>query len=173
MATDSKEPMLSFETRVTLTDARESIWFVWRRTKLKAAFIVWLAATAAGAYSGSRVPDGPSFLFLLPITAVAAAICLAGMYWFLIVRIAKKQTERSQSSGPQRWIVDDSGINVENSTGKMQLKWGAINGYTETRSLIFVRAATTWLGIPVDSLSADQKEKLLQLFEHREIRRVA
>lgn len=172
VSTDSLTPILSFQTTVTLNDARESVWFAWRRTKLNAAIITWLFATAAGAYVGSRVSDGPSFWFLLPITAFGAAIFMAGMYWFLIVRLAKKQTERAEKAGPISWIIDESGVNIENRNGKTQLKWEALNGYAETKSLVLIRAATTWLGIPVDSLSGDQKERLLRLFERRNIHRV-
>jgi hypothetical protein len=164
--------VFTFETTTSPGAVREGVWVGWRRTKLKRALVGVLVAAIVGAYIGSRVPGGPSFLFLLPIVTVAAGIYAIVVYGLLLARAIKRQTEAARRSGVERWVFDDGGITIENHERKVQLKWEAVSGYREAKTLVFFRLAPTWVGIPVDLLTDDQRQRLLKVFESRGIRRL-
>ena len=163
---------LTFETAISPKAVREGVWIGWRRTKLKGALVGVLGATILGAYVGSTVPGGPSFLFLLPIVGVAGVFSSIVIYGLLLVRAVKRSTETARQSGVERWVFDDDGIAIESRDKKVELKWETVSGYREAKALIFFRVAPTWLGIPVDSLSDDQRQRILNVFESRGIRRI-
>lgn len=114
MSSDLADSVLTFETATSSAAVREGVWLGWRRTKLKKALIGVLLAAIVGAYIGSRVPGGPSFLSLLPVVAVGAGVYTILIYGILLARAIKWQTEAARRSGVERYIFDDCGITIEN-----------------------------------------------------------
>ena len=60
---------MTFERVLSQDDAREAVWYIWKRTRLKGAVVAWLVDLLLGAYVGSKVSGAP-FLWIFPVILV-------------------------------------------------------------------------------------------------------
>jgi hypothetical protein len=162
---------MSFQTTVRLADARAATWYIWRRNKLKSAVFIWIVASILGGWIGSQISGAPPLWFELSIVLVAVGIGLAWFYWFLISRASRRLANRAEKLGPENWTIRDDGIQIENSEGTLQLKWRALRGYAETKRLILPRLATSCLVIPIQCLTARERQTLLGFFRSKNLPR--
>lgn len=158
-------PSLTFEKVVTFADVRDAVWYRWRRTKIKGAAFSWIVASFVGAFAGHKVSPEISFWIWLPIMLVISPGLVTLTHWFLIRQLSQRMFKRAEAAGPEKWIVNGEGIDVESSLGTVHLKWSSIRGYADTARLILLQLARTSIPIPRACLTADQEHVLRQLFD--------
>lgn len=156
---------ITFQRVLTQTDARDAVWYVWKRTKLQGAVLAWIVGSFFGTYIGSKVAGVPFYVLFLPLFVLAAPAAIVGLHWFLIRRLSQLMLKRAREAGPETWTVDESGISVENAQGTAHLKWSALRSLARTGRLIIVQLQGRSIPIPRSNLTTEQQDALQQLYD--------
>jgi YcxB-like protein len=158
---------LCFDKIVTRADARDAVWYGWRRAKIKPMTLLLIFGSFLGAQIIAKVNDVP-FWLTLPIVFIVTVVIVVLVNWFFVAQLAERMAKRAEAVGLEKWIVSDDGIEIQSSEGTVRLNWSSIQGYKLTKRLILLRlAGPRFLAITNASLTADQQRILVRYLDSK------
>lgn len=151
--------MIEFETTTRISEARETLWRIYRGRVIFYA-LVFAAITIALV----RFQTGD--LARLSLFWGLSWIAIFLFVWGAIILIqGSKMAERSSAHGPLRWSGSDEGFRIESGSSAVTFDWPALAGYLKTPRLFLLplKGKRAYLIIPKRCLSEKQAAALSDL----------
>jgi hypothetical protein len=150
---------VSFETTVRSTDAIETYWQIFRRRLLIMSGVFVVMPVVFG-FAFNR-----ELFWILIAWGLIVALVYALIMLCLIVVCGINTGRRSKANGHIKWTVGDKGINMEDNTASLQVKWSGLKGFVETGRLILPRFRNSngYLIVPKRCLDEATRTNLIAL----------
>jgi hypothetical protein len=151
--------MIEFETTTRISEARETLWRIYRGRVIFYALV--FAAITLALY---RFQTGD--LARLSLIWGLGWVAIFLFVWGAIILFqGSKMAERSSAHGPLRWTGSDEGFRVESGGSAVTFDWAALAGFIETRRLFLLplRGKRAYLIVPKRCLSEQQTSELSDL----------
>ena len=151
--------MIEFETTTRISEARETLWRIYRG---RVIFYALVFAVITVALVRFQTGDLARLSLIWGLSWIAIFLFV----WGAIILIqGSKMAERSSAHGPLRWSGSDEGFRIESGTSAVTFDWAALAGYLKTPRLFLLplKGKRAYLIIPKRCLSERQTSELSDL----------